>query len=242
MAGVVHVQHGLEAERVADERGGGADASAALEIDEIVHREPVAEMEAVVEHDLFAFLDRAALALFLHGHIKQQTEPTGRAERINAADVALGILFAQLLRGDAPGVVCAAQTRGKTDVEDILAVLQDRLKALHEGVRVHGARARDAALAHLVVELGEGELVVRVLARIAVEHVGQPGVRHAPLLQKLRRDVACGIGVDHKVVHGILSLYIQQIISIGRSRPREKTAPARRGRRASRSRARTSRS
>ena len=36
--------------------------------------------------------------------------------------------------------------------------------------------------------------------------------------------------------------YIQQIISIGRSRPREKTAPARRGRRASRSRARTSRS
>ena len=123
MAGVVHVQHGLEAERVADKRGGGADASAALEIDEIVHREPVAEMEAVVEHDLFALLDRAALALFLHGHIKQQTEPAGRAERINAADVTLGILFAQLLRGDAPGVVCAAQTRGKTDVEDILAVL-----------------------------------------------------------------------------------------------------------------------
>ena len=71
MAGVVHVQHGLEAERVANERGGGADPSAALEIDEIVHREPVAEMEAVVEHDLFALLDRAALALFLHGHIKQ---------------------------------------------------------------------------------------------------------------------------------------------------------------------------
>ena len=242
MAGVIHVQHGLEAERVADERGGGADASAALEIDEIVHREPVAEMEAVVKNDLFTFLDRAALPLFLHGHIKQQTEPAGRAERIDAADIAFGVLFAQLLRSDAPGVVCTAQTRGKADVEDILAVLQNRLKALHEGVRVHGACARDAALAHLVVELGEGEFVVRVLARVAFEHVGQPGVRHAPLLQKLRWDVARGIGVDHKVVHGFLSLYMNRFTLIGRSRRQGKTAPARQDRRASRSRARTLRS
>ncbi len=116
----------------------------------------------------------------------------------------------------------------RTSAVNADAFVQGFEPILQDGVAVHGARARDAALAHLVRRTrGRGRFS---RASPAVEHVGQPGVRYAPL-QKLRRDVACGIGVDHKVVHGILSLYIQQniytIISIGRSGPRKNSAGGR---------------
>ena len=159
-------------------------------------------MEAVIEYDLFTLLNGAALALFLHRHIHEQTEPAGRAERIDTADLALRVLFVQLLRGDAPGVVCTAQTGRKADVQNVLTLLQDRLKALYKGVGIHCARAGDAALAHFSVKLGEGQLIVGVLPLFAVENVGQPGIRHAPLLEKLRGNVARGVGVNNKFAHG----------------------------------------
>ena len=110
VAFVVHMEHGLDAERAADEGRRRRDAAAALQEEQIVDREPVAQVQAVVFSVLCSLLQRCAVLQLLHGQPDQQALTHGGAQRVDRQNLPLGIALAQLLRGDLGGAVGAAQT------------------------------------------------------------------------------------------------------------------------------------
>ena len=69
---VVNVEHGLDVEQTADKGCRCAHAPAALEIDQIIHGEPVADMQAGVFTELCDLLYGGAVVLLLHRQVDQK--------------------------------------------------------------------------------------------------------------------------------------------------------------------------
>ena len=92
---------GLDGEHGAEERGAGAETAAHLQVVQVVHGEPVVDVELVVLHPLHQLLSGEALALLLDGQIEQQALAQRGGERVHHIDVGIGKLLLHVLGGDA---------------------------------------------------------------------------------------------------------------------------------------------
>ena len=72
MSLVIHVQHRLDIERRTDNGCCGRHSAAAFQMVQVVHREPVAEMQTVVLYPLGKLLQTHAFILLLRGEIDKQ--------------------------------------------------------------------------------------------------------------------------------------------------------------------------
>ncbi|MPM65390.1 hypothetical protein SDC9_112286 [bioreactor metagenome] len=136
---VVHVHDGFDVENRGDGRRRAADASAALEVNQIVHREPVHETLLVRFHPGGERVEIERLLLarrVVHGQAFAERGGDG----VDYDDLALGIFGGELVCGDVRGLHRAGELARKTDVEDVLARLQDRFESLGKGIGVdlHG--------------------------------------------------------------------------------------------------------
>ena len=135
---VVNVHYGLDAEHRAYDGGGGAYSAASLEEEEVVYREPMAEIELYFLNVVAHSLDALACKTLLSGKINEKSLTERCRKCINRVDLSLGILFGELLCGDLCARVGAAKTRGKSEIENILAFLENRLHSRLKLVYVDG--------------------------------------------------------------------------------------------------------
>lgn len=101
MALIVHVHDRLDLEHRTEQRRRCRYAPAALEVHQIIDREPVAEMRPRLHQIIIRLLDRRAGLLLLRREIDIQSFAERRAEAVDGQNFALRILLAQLVRRDA---------------------------------------------------------------------------------------------------------------------------------------------
>ena len=103
-------QERLDIERASDDRGSGADASAALEILEILHEEPVAQTVRDLLKVGSIVLDAHALSFVAKCPLRHDGKTARSAQRIDRDEAAAGIVLVEHRLGDQRGAVCGGET------------------------------------------------------------------------------------------------------------------------------------
>ena len=110
------MQHGLDVQHRAHQSRCGADTSAALELVQVSHGEPMAVVGDHLLHKSGNLIQRLAFLHLLCGIVHQQTLTTRGGKRVDNDDAAVGELLAQILCGNAAGLVGGGQRAGESDV------------------------------------------------------------------------------------------------------------------------------
>ena len=205
----VGVHDGLDAQHRADEGRRGAHATAALEVVEIVHDEPVALGLEDAPHICRQRLDVGA--------VEQHSLSARGGERVDDNDLRVGVLAFQVLRRDAGGLVGGGQGRGEADAQDILPLLQNGghgvLKLAHVDGGGGGHFARPDPPVKLLVADGRAIQGVGIVLPVHVHGQGQ----HLQLqvLCHLVRQVAAAVGHENIFAHGknLLGRYSFRVFS-----------------------------
>ena len=90
---IVHVHDGLDVEHTAHKSHSGADAAAALEVNQIFYREPVSQLGEDFIGVSRGFLNGCTGILLVHNQLDEQTFTGGGAEGIDGDDLTIGIFF-----------------------------------------------------------------------------------------------------------------------------------------------------
>ena len=198
LAVVVGVHDGLDLKRCAEKGRRGGDTAAALEVHEIVHGEPVAQMRAERLKVGGKLLHGSALALLLDGVVNEQALTEGGAEAVDGHDLPLGIFFAQLRGGNDAGLIGGAEARGEADVEDVTAFLQAGFHDLDERLGIHRAGAGLGAGAEFLIQLVETDLatVQVILVGFMIDCKAQRQDDQAVAVRQLLRKVTGRVGDD----------------------------------------------
>ena len=162
MAFVVNMEDGLDVQNAAEKGRCRTDTAAALEVDQIVHRKPVAKIGQQPVHIGGDFLHRCTGLLFLHRQIDDHTLTGRGTQGVDDGNAALRVFFHQLRCSHLTGADGVAQAGGKTEVEDIHSLLQLLLKYLTEILHVGCGGLEHASLAHPLIENARRHIGVNV--------------------------------------------------------------------------------
>ena len=212
------VHDGLDGQHGAHQCRGGGHATALFQIVQVVHREPVADVELVFLHPVPQLVQgQVLLQLLVGGQVHQQALAQGGAEGVDDPDAALGMLGQNGLRRDAGGLVGGGQGRGEADAQDILPLLQNGghgvLKLAHVDGGGGGHFARPDPPVKLLVADGRAIQGVGIVLPVHVHGQGQ----HLQLqvLCHLVRQVAAAVGHENIFAHGknLLGRYSFRVFS-----------------------------
>ena len=142
VAVVVHIDDGLDVQHGTDDGGGGADAAAALQVAQVVHGDPVADVQLVLLHPGGQLFDGHAGIALVGSVPDQQTLTQSGAEGVDHVDGALGILFLQFVCGDHRGLMGGAQGGSKGQAEDITRIDSKHIDKIGVPVCKHACLAR----------------------------------------------------------------------------------------------------
>ena len=196
---------GLDGEHGAEERGAGAETAAHLQVVQVVHGEPVVDVELVVLHPLHQLLSGEALALLLDGQIEQQALAQRGGERVHHIDVGIGELLLHVLGGDARTLVGGGEGAGEVDADDVLAGSQNGAHGLLKLAYVGGGGGGQHAAADLAVEIleADGAAVQQVGVIVPIDVDGQGHHGQLQLLGHVVGQVAAAVGHNDIFTHGI---------------------------------------
>ena len=131
------------------------------------------------------------------------------------------ICLADLVSGDMSVVEGAAQARGKSDVENVLALIENSAVVLADRFGIGRVGRILNAVAHIRVKL----LQIRrgtVLVSLITVSVFQRLNDHAVLRYERVRQVACGISDDNIIAHNVLQkVYYVTRVDIANKRMQE---------------------
>ena len=197
------VHDGLDGQHGAEERGAGTESTAHLQIVQVVHGEPVVDVELVVLHPLHQLLGGKALALLLNGQIQQQALAQGGGERVHHVDVGVGELLLHVLGGDGCALVGRGKGAGEIDADDVLTGGQDGAHGVLKIPHVGGGGGGQHTASDLAVEIlkADGAAVQQVGVVLAVNVDGQGHHCQLQLLGHVVGQVAAAVGHDDVIAH-----------------------------------------
>ena len=132
-AGLVHHVHGavlidahdgLELEEVGCQGAGAGQPATAQDVPEVVDRDPVGGLHAVVLDPRDHIVELGARALHERGLLDEQALAEGRGDGLDADDAALRVLLLQALADVVDGIIGARKRRGEAQVEEVFALLE----------------------------------------------------------------------------------------------------------------------
>ena len=106
---IVHMEHRLDVQHSAHNGRGRADPAAPLEIHQVVHRKPVAQVQTVVQQPLLQLPKAQALVPLLAGIVGKQALAQRGAQAVHHGDGPLRIALPQLLSRDTGRLVGGGQ-------------------------------------------------------------------------------------------------------------------------------------
>ena len=198
---VVHVHDRLDVEHGARPRRGLRHAPAAEQEHEVVHGEPVRQVQLVLLYPVAHLVDGGAASGALHGVPHEQAFAARGGQRVHGAQLPLGELRGQLLHQELDGLVGTRQPAGEAQVQHVASLFQ---QPAHERLGVGQVRQRRGdhlAVAHHRVELLEvGVLPLEIaLILLAVHHEGEGQDMQTEFVDHVLDEVAAGIGDDLEV-------------------------------------------
>ena len=198
-------QDGLQVQQRAECRRRRGDASAALEVLQVIHCEPRLCAELVVLQPLGDFLHRFARAVHLMRLEDENRLRRGDGQRVHHDELTFRVLFQQFLARGVNRLNGRAELAGEGDEEQVAPGRENRLEVLHVDRLVERGGRRLTARAHLVVE----GLMVQRLAEVVEVLFAIHGVRHVDdrnvvLLFEFQRQVAVAVCHENVILHGCL--------------------------------------
>ena len=145
------------------------------------------------------------MALLIHDQLDEQTLACGGAEGINGDDLALRILLGQFLCGKATLLEGSAESGGEAQIQHVGTFSQDGIKSLAESLGVDGIGLGHMTVAHILIELLNGHIVVEIVLINVVKAESQAYATNTPFGEKGRDDVAGGVGKNYIIAHGGIS-------------------------------------
>ena len=186
---------GLEVQHGSDGGGCRGNASAALEVLQVVHDEVGLGTELVVLQPVRHILDGFAGAVHLMRLQDQQGHGTGDPEGVHNDELAVRILLQQLLPGAVDCLQGAAELAGEGDEEQVFSFLEDRFEIFKIGRFVQrGSNRRRAVAHHIVIAFVIQHLAEIVKILLAVQGVGHINDRDVVLLFQVERQIAVAVG------------------------------------------------
>ena len=205
LALVVNPDQRLDTEQAADHGRGLAQAAAAVQVAEVVHRDQMDDMQAHLFNRRGCHLRRAAAVAHLARLVHQKILAAGRGKRVHAEDLAIRVLRGELVARHAARVERAGQAGGKTDIQDILPCVERFAEELDKGIQLCLRGGRQLPLAQQIVKLMEGYGLPAVLLNGAVVDRKSERRTFDVVLFKVRRGlVDRGVSDQGKGVHGML--------------------------------------
>ena len=199
------VHHRLDGQHRAQEGGGGADAATHLQVVQVVHGEPVVDVQLVVLHPLHQLLGGETPALLLHRQVQQQALTQGGGQGVHHVDVGIGELLAHIVGGDGRALVGGGQGAGEADADDVFAALQHGAHGILELAHVGGGGGGQLTGSDLGVEIlkADGAAVQQVGVVLTVDVDRQGNDRQLQLTGHVVRQVTAAVGHDDVITHGI---------------------------------------
>ena len=198
------MHHRLDGEHGTHQRRGGGDPAATFQEVQVVHGEPVADVELVVLHPIPQLAEGQALFLLLGRQIHQQPLPTGGAEGVDDPDGALREVWSQVLCSDHGGLIGGGQCRREAQAQNILSPAQHGPHGVLELAHVGGGSGRGLAGPQALIKLliGDVAAVQRVGVFLPVHGHGQGQHLQLQLTGHLVGEVAAAVGHDDVILHG----------------------------------------
>ncbi len=201
LVGGVHDR--LDGQHGAEKRSAGAETAAHLQIVQIIHGEPVVNVQLVVLHPLHQFLGGQSLALLLDGQIQQQALAQRGGQRVHHINVGIGELLFHILCGDGRALVGGGKGAGEIDGDNILPLGQDGTHSLLELAHVGGGGSGQDTAADLSVKIleADGAAVQQVGVIRAINMDGQRHHYQAQFLSHVVRQITAAVGHNNIVAH-----------------------------------------
>ena len=198
------MQHRLDGEHGAHQGGGGTDAPAPLEVVQIVHSEPVADIALGGLRIVPQPGERPARGLFPGAQIHQQALAQRGAPGVHHQHLPVGKLLSEIVRGNDGGLIGGREGGGEAQIQNVLSLGKDLphllLKLPHaDGGGGGGLSGPDAA-----VKVLEGDVptVQPVAVGLTAHLQTQRHHRHAQVPGHLIGEVAAAVGHDDVILHG----------------------------------------
>ena len=201
---VVHVKHRLDLQHGANQRRGGADPAAPLQIHQIVYGEPVAQLELVFLHPGVELFQSHAGFFLLAGVPHQQALAQGGAQGIHHQELPVGILFGKFGCRNDRGLIGGGKAGGEGQHQSVVTAGQHRLHDLGPAFGVRGGGGSGLAFTQTVVN-GLEAVVGEVFKGLALKDHRQRTHGQAQVFIHVGGEVTAGIGND-PVAHNIFTL------------------------------------
>ena len=205
MAFIVHMEHGLDVQQAAHKCSRRTDTAAALEIFQIIHGEPVVNVQAGVFGKLCRFLDRGAGILAIHGQLDQQALPGRSGKRIDGKNLPIRVLLPQLGSSHLRRMHGGAQAGRKAEVKKINALVQLLDKRVAEHRHIDCGCTRNAAFPDLLIEFRKRPFEVQMALRFVVKLIAQTDKGNAPFFKDLRHNIRSRIRHNYIISHNMQS-------------------------------------
>ena len=155
------------------------------------------------------FVDGLALVAQIGQFIHQKAKAGSGGQRVHHVELAVGVLFLQIIAGDAGGVVGAGNAAGKRQMQHVLAFLEETFKVggVFFGVDMGGAGIR--AIRHGLIELVKGDGLAQIVAvGLAIQHEVEADVVDITRSKMLGAQVGGGAAAQNEISHGSHSLSV----------------------------------
>ena len=197
------MHHGLDGQHGAEQRRGGVDAAAPLQVVQIVHGEPVAHLAPGLQGEAVDLLQGAALGLFLGAEVDKQPLAQRGAQGIHHQELGLRPGLGQVLGGNNGGLVGGGQGGGEAQAQYVLPLVGGFGHGLLKGAHADGGGGGSLPGADALIEIVEADLpAVQIIVVGSAAHLQAQGNDGQPqLLGQLRRQIAAAIGQNDKITH-----------------------------------------
>ena len=200
VAFLIHMEHRLDIQHGANHGCGSADASAPLQEHQVVHGEPVADVQLVfLTPGVQLFQGEAFIALHA-GIVYEKALAQGGGKGIHHLHSAAGVFLHQLLGGDDGGLIGGAEAAGEGKHQCILTVFQNGLHSIPPALGVHGGGGCGFALAQGIIH-GFDLRLGRVDHFFAPEQQGHLHNINIQRGDQLLGQIAAGIGNNSVSCH-----------------------------------------
>ena len=194
---MIHMKDRLDLKHRADQSGSGADTATTLEVHEIVHRKPMAQILLVILDPVINLFQAHAGIPLLAGIPCKQTLTHGGTKGIADLDGLLGILFAQLGGSDLSGLISGGKSGGESQHQYILTLCQHRLHSRSPLGGINSAGGGAFAFAQAVIHILQPLLGVSIDGLAPVGHSQGDNVQRKVGIVLLGK-ITAGVGYDLK--------------------------------------------
>ena len=193
---VVHVHDGFDGQHSAEQRGGGVDAAAPLQVVQVVHGKPVAHLAPGLQSEVVDLLQRAALGLFPGAEVHEQALAQRGAQGIHHQKLRLRPVFGQLLGGNNGGLIGGGQSGGEAQAQHIFPLVGGLGHSLLKNAHADGGGGGCLSGPDALIKIMEADLpAVQVVVIGGAAQLQAQGDHGQPqLLGQLRCQIAAAVG------------------------------------------------